>query len=168
MSVRTVMTKSLQISDSLFQDLRSLIIEARQDVARQVNSALVMLYWRVGQRLRKDILKEKRADYGEQIVATLSQQLTEEFGIGFAEKNLRRMVQFAEAFPEEQIVVTLSRQLGWSHFVAVIPLDDDLKRDFYAEMCRIERWSVRTLRQKISGMLFELGYAMRFALCSMR
>jgi len=65
------------------------------------------------------------------------------------------MVQFGEAFPDEQIVVTLSRQLGWSHFVTIIPLDDDLKRDFYAEMCRIERWSVRTLRQKISGMLFE-------------
>jgi len=81
--------------------------------------------------------------------------LTEEFGEGFAEKNLRRMVQFGEAFPDEQIVVTLSRQLGWSHFVTIIPLDDDLKRDFYAEMCRIERWSVRTLRQKISGMLFE-------------
>jgi len=122
------MTKSLQISDNLFQDLRSLIIEARQDVARQVNSGLVLLYWRMGKRIRKDILKEKRADYGEQIVATLSHQLTEEFGIGFAEKNLRRMVQFAEAFPEEQIVVTLSRQLGWSHFVAIIPLDDDLKR----------------------------------------
>ena len=81
--------------------------------------------------------------------------MTEEFGEGFAEKNLRRMVQFGEAFPDEQIVVTLSRQLGWSHFVTIIPLDDDLKRDFYAEMCRIERWSVRTLRQKISGMLFE-------------
>jgi len=109
----------------------------------------------VGQRIRKDILKEKRAEYGEQIVATLSQQLTEEFGEGFAEKNLRRMVQFAETFPDEPIVVTLSRQLGWSHFVAIIALRDDLKRDFYAEMCRIERWSVRTLRQKISGMLFE-------------
>jgi hypothetical protein len=145
------MTKPIQISDSLFQDLRFLIIEARHDVARSVNSALVMLYWRVGQRIRKDILREERADYGEKIVSTLSTQLVNEFGTGFAEKNLRRMVQFAEAFPEEQIVVTLSRQLGWSHFVAVIPLDDDLKRDFYAEMCRIERWSVRTLRQKISG-----------------
>ncbi len=71
------MTKLLQISDTLFQDLRSLIIEARQDVARRVNSALVLLYWRVGQRIRQDILKEKRADYGEQIVATLSQNWPE-------------------------------------------------------------------------------------------
>ena len=138
------MTKSVQISDSLFQDLKSIIIEARQDVARQVNSAPVLLYWHVGQRIRQDILKEKMAEYGEEIVPTLSAQLVKEFGVGFNEKNLRRMVQFAETFPDEQIVVTLSRQLGWSHFVAIIPLDDDLKRDFYAEMCRIERWSVRT------------------------
>jgi len=150
-----MMKPSLQISDNLFQDLRSLIIETRRGVAQQVNFALVLLYWQVGKRIRQDILKEKRAEYGEEIVSTLSTQLVSEFGTGFAEKNLRRMVQFAEAFPEEQIVVTLSRQLGWSHFVAIIPLDDDLKRDFYAEMCRVERWSVRTLRQKISGMLFE-------------
>jgi len=134
-------TKSLKPSDALFQDLRELIIEARQDVARSVNSALVMLYWRVGQRIRQDILNEKRAEYGQEIVYAVGAQLIKEFGTGFSEKNLHRMVQFAEAFPDEQIVVTLSRQLGWSHFVAIIPLHDDLKRDFYAEMCRIERWS---------------------------
>ena len=139
----------------LLKDLRELIATARQDVARQVNSALVLLYWRIGKRIREDVLKEKRAEYGEQIVYAVSTQLVKEFGTGFSEKNLRRMVQFAETFPNEQIVVTLSRQFGWSHFIAIIPLDDDLKRDFYAEMCRIERWSVRTLRQKISGMLFE-------------
>jgi hypothetical protein len=149
------MTRSLQISNSLFQDLRSLIIEARQDVARQVNSALVLPYWRVGQRIRQDILKEKRAEYGEEIVPTLSSQLVPEFGEGFPKRNLFRMIRFAEVFPIEQIVATLSAQLGWSHFVEIVPLKDDLQRDFYAEMCRIERWSVRTLRQKISGMLFE-------------
>ena len=65
------------------------------------------------------------------------------------------MIRFAEAFPTPEIVSTLSRQLSWSHFVEIIPLDDPLKRDFYAEMCRVERWSVRTLRDKIGGMLFE-------------
>jgi predicted nuclease of restriction endonuclease-like (RecB) superfamily len=149
------MTKSIQISDSLFQDLRSLIIEARQDVSRQVNSALVMLYWRVGQRIRKDILKERRAEYGEEIVPTVSAQLVPEFGEGFSKRNLFRMIRFAEVFPAEQSVSTLSSQLGWSHFVEIVPLKDELQRDFYAEMCRIERWSVRTLHQKISGMLFE-------------
>jgi predicted nuclease of restriction endonuclease-like (RecB) superfamily len=153
--MRLLPTNSHKPSDSLFKDLRSLIIEARQDVARQVNSALVLLYWRVGKRIRQDILKEKRAEYGEEILSTLSRKLVAEFGNGFSLPNLFRMVRFAEVFPEEKIVVTVSRELGWSHFVEIIPLDDDLKRDFYAEMCRIERWSVRTLRQKISGMLFE-------------
>ena len=145
----------LRADEKLLGDLRNLIQEARQDVARTVNSALVMLYWRVGQRIRKDILKEKRADYGERILPTLSAKLEVEFGQGFNEKSLRRMVQFAEIFRDEQIVATLSRQLGWSHFVEIIPLKDQLQREFYAEMCRVERWSVRILRQKIAGMLFE-------------
>src|SRR4030043_248713 len=97
----------------LLKDLRELITTARQDVARQVNSALVLLYWRMGKRIRQDILKEKRAEYGEQIVYAVSAQLIKEFGTGFSEKNLRRMVQFAEGFPDEGIVVTLSRQLRW-------------------------------------------------------
>src|SRR4030043_770927 len=128
-SKNEVMTKSFRISDNLFQDLRSLIIEARQDVARQVNSALVLLYWRAGKRVHQDILKEKRADYGEHIVATLSQQLTEEFGEGWSRYNISRMIRFAECFPEEQVVATLSQQLGWSHFKEIIPLDDDLRSE---------------------------------------
>ena len=139
----------------ILRDLRELIAEARQDVARQVNSTLVLLYWRIGKRILRDILLEKRAGYGEKIVSTLGRQLEKEFGRGFTEKSLRRMIQFAELFPEEQIVATLSRQLGWSHFKEIIPLTDDLKRDFYVEMCRIEQWSVRVLRKKISGLLFE-------------
>ena len=124
------MTKFPKPSDTLFQDLRTLIIEGRQDVARQVNSVLVLLCWRVGKRIRQDILKEKRAGYGEEIVATLSTQLVKEFGISFNEKNLRRMIQFAEAFPEEPIVVTLSRQLGWSHFVAITSYSGTKKWSF--------------------------------------
>ena len=140
---------------SLLADVRSLIEQARDVTARAVNSALVLLYWRIGDRIRRDTLGEKRAEYGKEILATLSKELVEQYGRGYAEKNLRRMIQLAEVFPAREIVVTLSRQLGWSHFIALIPLEDALKRDFYAEMCRVERWSVRTLRQKINGMLFE-------------
>ena len=147
--------KPVKSSAQLLNDLRTLIEETRLDVARSVNSALVMLYWNVGQRIRQDILKERRAEYGREIVVTLSRQLVEEFGNGFSRPNLFRMVRFAEVFPEQEIVSTVSRQLSWSHFVEIIPLEDDLQRDFYAEMCRIERWSVRTLRQKIAGMLYE-------------
>jgi predicted nuclease of restriction endonuclease-like (RecB) superfamily len=140
---------------SLLNDLRDLILQARRDVARSVNSSLVLLYWKVGERIRKEILQEKRAAYGKEIVSTLSTQLVPEFGEGFGVRNLFRMIRFAEVFRDEQIVSTLSSQLGWSHFVQIIPLKDDLQREFYAAMSRIEGWSVRQLRKKISGMLFE-------------
>jgi len=154
---RVVAKKSERMSPegALLADLREMIIGARAQVARAADSTLVMLYWHMGRRIRVDILKRKRAAYGEEIVATLSQQLTAEFGRGYSRYNLSRMVQFAEAFPERRIVVTLSQQLGWSHFVQILPTEDPLKQKFYAEMCRVERWSVRTLRQKLDSMLFE-------------
>ena len=141
--------------DVLLQDLRSMVDDARRHVAREVGSTLAMLYWQIGHRIQKDILENKRADYGKEIVVTVSRQLIAEFGSGFSEKNLWRMIQFSEVFPEKQIVVTLSRELSWSHFLALIPIKDELQRNFYAEMSRVERWSVRTLRKKINGMLFE-------------
>lgn len=142
-------------ADTLLADLRSLIEQARHAAAVAVNMTLTMLYWRVGQRIRADVLRDGRADYGEQIVATLSRQLAAEYGRGFEEKNLRRMVQFAEAFPDEAIVATLWRQLSWSHFRELLPLKRPLQREFYAEMCRIEGWSVRTLASRIDSMLYE-------------
>src|SRR3954463_14463944 len=139
----------------LLADLRSLIQATRSGVAQAVNSAQVLLYWHVGQRIQSEILRHDRAAYGEEIVATVSRQLTADYGRGFAEKSLRRMIQFAGAFPDREIVAALARELSWGHFVELVPLDDELKRQFYGEMCRIERWSVRTLRAKIDGMLFE-------------
>jgi predicted nuclease of restriction endonuclease-like (RecB) superfamily len=139
----------------LLTELRELILSARQAVAQTVNATLTMLYWEIGRRIRQDVLKSKRAGYGEQIVAALGRQLERDFGRGFGEKNLHRMIQFATVFPDEKIVAALRRQLGWTHFKAIIALNDPLKRDFYAEMCRIEQWSTRTLEKKIGGMLFE-------------
>jgi predicted nuclease of restriction endonuclease-like (RecB) superfamily len=141
--------------ERLLGDVRGLIEEARQHVARAVNAGLVTLYWQVGRRIRQDILQEERAGYGERIVQTLSAQLTVEYGPGFDRTNLSRMVKFAELFADERIVATLSQQLSWSHFVEILPIGDPLKREFYAELCRAERWSVRTLRQKIDRLLFE-------------
>ena len=113
---------------TLFKDLRDLIQSTRAGVAQAVNSALIVLYWQVGHRIRSEILKSRRAEYGEHVVRTLATQLTLEFGQGFAEKNLRRMIQLVEVFPDREIVVTLSRQLGWSHFLAILPLKDPLQR----------------------------------------
>ena len=154
-SRRAVVAKPKAPAGILGNDVRELILAARESVAQTVNAGLTMLYWQIGARIRLDILKEKRAEYGAEIVSALGRQLEAEFGRGFSEKNLRRMIQFAEVFPEKQIVVSLLRQLGWTHFLRIIPIDDPLKRDFYAEMCRAERWSTRTLAKKIQSMLFE-------------
>jgi len=140
---------------ALLADVRELILSARQTVARGVNAALVVLYWNIGQRIRRDILREKRAEYGERIVAALGRQLEREFGRGFTRRNMFNMVRFAEVFPNAKIVDALSAQLGWTHLRRIIYLDDPLRRDFYAEMCRIERWNTRTLNQKVQSMLFE-------------
>jgi len=136
------------VPTKLLTELRDLIDSTRAGVAQAVNSALVLLYWRVGHRIRTEILESRRAEYGEQVVPTLANQLALEFGQGFAEKNLRRMIQLAEVFPDTEIVVTLSRQLAWSHFLAILPLKDPLQRNFYAEMCRIERWSFTSVGWK--------------------
>ena len=139
----------------LIVDVRKMIDAARQRVAVTVNAELTLLYWQIGHRIQIEILHGERAGYGGEIIATLAQQLTLEYGRSFEEKNLRRMIQFAETFPDESIVAALRRQLGWSHFKSLIPLKDPLKRDFYAEMCRIERWSTRTLDKQIKSMLYE-------------
>ncbi|HGM8288368.1 TPA: YhcG family protein, partial [Pseudomonas aeruginosa] len=120
-----------------------------------VNSELSMLYWRIGQRIHTQVLEGRRADYGEEVVSTLAAQLVKEYGGSFSVKNLRRMVQFAAAYPDERIVVSLIRQLSWTHFIALIPLKDPLQRDYYAQMASAERWSVRTLRERIDSMLYE-------------
>ncbi len=143
------------MAGAVLEEVRGLILEGRQQTARMVNAGLTLLYWQIGDRIRREFLYEKRAGYGNQIVSALGRQLEAEFGRGFAEKNLRRMVQFAEVFPDREIVVSLIRQLTWTHFIALIPLKDPLQREFYAEMCRIERWSVRTLRSRIGSMLYE-------------
>lgn len=141
---------------TLLADLRALIDEGRQQVAVTVNVGLTLVYWRVGQRIRTDLLQDKdRAAYGGKVLVTVAQALTERYGKGFTRPALSRMTSFAEAFPDPQIVATLSQQLSWSHFVLLLPLTKPLQRDFYAEMCRIERWSVRTLGARIDSMLYE-------------
>ena len=141
--------------DTLLGDLRQLIAATREQVIRQVNAGMVLLYWNIGTRIRNEILQNERAEYGERIVESLAAQLSLEYGRGFSRRNLFMMLRFAEIMPDHPIVQTLSAQLSWSHFIEIIKLDADLKRAFYAEMCRLEHWSVRTLREKVRGMLYE-------------
>ena len=148
-------TGLVKASRALVSDLGAMIELAQRRVAGAANAALTTLYWQLGHRVRTEVLGAQRADYGERLIVAVGRRLERAYGRGFGEKNLRRMVQFAGAFPEPEIVATLSRQLGWSHFVELLPLKEPLKREFYAEMCRVERWSVRQLREKLQGMLYE-------------
>jgi predicted nuclease of restriction endonuclease-like (RecB) superfamily len=143
------------IAQGLQQDLRDLIVSSRQQVASSINTALTLLYWSIGQRLQQDVLQGERASYGAQVLDVLGAQLAGEFGRGFEAKNLRRMIQFYVAFPDHSIVATLSRQLNWSHVVTLLPLKQELQRQFYARQVVDEQLSVRELRQKISAKAFE-------------
>lgn len=140
---------------TLLSDLRTLIQSARQRIAVAASSTTTLLYWHLGRRLLTENLQDERAQYGKRVLATVSRELTDEFGQAFTLRSLYRAIQFCQCFTDQEIVSTLSTQLRWSHFIELLPIKDPLARDFYAEMCRIERWDVRTLRQKIGGMLFE-------------
>jgi predicted nuclease of restriction endonuclease-like (RecB) superfamily len=143
-------------TNSLFGEIQELIEQSRQQVAVAVNSAMTVLYWQIGKRINEAIEGKNRSElYGKEVVATLWRQLSEEYGAAFSEKNLRRMMQFAKIFPSQEIVVSVIRQLSWTHILAIIPIEDPLKREFYIEMCKLEKWSVRTFRERINSMLYE-------------
>lgn len=141
--------------NKVLADIRSLIEQTRQQVATTVNTGMTLMYWHIGERINREVLGGERAAYGQQIVDTLAAELTREYGKGFESKGLRKMMKFAAVFPNLQIVAPLARQLSWSHFLLIIPIEDDLKRQFYLTMATDQRWSKRTLKAKIDGMLYE-------------
>ena len=141
--------------DSLYADIRQLVERARAQVLTQVNQALVLTYWQIGKTIKEKVVTEQRADYGDATMQKLADRLVMDYGTGFSRRNLFRMVKLYQQFGERQIVTTLSAQLSWSHFVEIVRIEDDLKRAFYTDMCAQSRWSVRTLRERMDGMLFE-------------
>ena len=128
------MEKNIEPLDrnDLLQDITQLIEQTQTKVAIQSNHLLIILFWQVGKRINEEILHNKRADYGAQIVSTLSTQLKNRFGRNFELRNLRRMMQFAEQFEDFEIVVTLSRQLSWSHILILLPLKNRKAQLYYA------------------------------------
>lgn len=140
---------------NLIQNVIDLIESAKTHVANYTNSTLVMLYWHIGSLINKDMLENKRADYGEQTLLHVSKELTTLYGSGFDRANISRMIKFSKLYPEQKICVTLSQQLSWSHIIRIMAIEETLKREFYIEMCRLEHWSVRTLKSKIDSMLYE-------------
>lgn len=139
----------------LLADVRHLIDAARQRVAGAVNAELTKLYWQIGRRINSELLQGQRAEYGKQVIAELARQLIADFGKGWSERQLRYCLRIAEIFPEAEILHTVCSQLSWSHLRLIIQIDDSLKRDFYLEICRLERWSVRQLQERINSLLYE-------------
>ncbi|MFY1046003.1 PDDEXK nuclease domain-containing protein [Chryseobacterium sp. GP-SGM7] len=142
-------------NEKLFVDLSQLIEQSRQQVAMQANSTLTILFWQVGKRINDDVLQNQRAEYGKQILPTLSAKLENLYGRNFTEKNIRRMVRFSEQFPDIEIVVPLSRQLSWSHFIELFSLKSNNAKQFYAELAIKETLGVRELRKQITNKAFE-------------
>ncbi len=145
----------LNQNQALFSDLCSIIDKTRHRVATTVNSGMTLMYWGIGNRINTEVLGNERAEYGKKIVVTVSQQLQERYGKGYEPRTIRRMMNFAAKFPDIQIVSTLLSQLQWSHFLQVLPIKDNLHCEFYLTMAASERWSVRTLRDRIDSMLYE-------------
>lgn len=141
--------------DKLFHDVKTLVLTARQKAYRAVDSERVLLNWQVGQRIRTDILQNQRAEFGKQVIKNLSTKLTIEFGSGYNQINLWLYVRFATIFPDFEIVYALRKLFSWTHFRIFIRLEDDLKRRFYMQMCRIEGWGTRQLEERIDSMLYE-------------
>jgi predicted nuclease of restriction endonuclease-like (RecB) superfamily len=139
----------------LFSEISRLIELSRQHVAVTVNAEITMLYWNIGKRINDDILKNRRAEYGKQIIHALSGKLTAAFGSGWSEKHLWHCLRFAERIPERKIVSAMRREFTWTHIKSLIYIEDPLKRDFYIEICRLENWSSRQLQERINSMLFE-------------
>ena len=141
--------------DTLYQDIRQLIETAKAQVVTQVNQTLVFTYWQIGKTIKEQVITEQRAEYGDATMQKLADRLVLDYGSGFSRRNLFRMVKLYQYFSDLPIVTTLSAQLSWSHFVEIIKIEDELKREFYIRMCADARWSVRALRERIDNMLFE-------------
>ena len=139
----------------LLNSIIGLIDTTRQNVARTVNQELTLLYWNIGKSINDDVLKNDRANYGKKLILGLSQELSKRYGTGFNKRNLHSFIKLNTVFQDITIVHTVCAQLSWSHIRTLIYIEDHIKREFYLQMCKHERWSVRTLQERIDSMLFE-------------
>ncbi len=146
---------TIPLEESLLKELSQLIEQSQQQVVSQANSTLTILFWHIGNRINREILKNKRAEYAKQIVSTLSTQLKDRYGKNFELRNLRRMMQFAEQFTDINEIMPLSARLSWSHFVELLPLKNPEAKLFYAQMAASQTLGIRDLRRQISTKTFE-------------
>lgn len=144
-----------QISNRIIDGVGNIIEQSKRTIAVYLNSEVSMTYWRIGKYIAKELDSIGEEKYGSKIVATVSRLLTEKFGKGYTRAGIFRMVKVARAFPEAEIVATLSRQLTWSHFIELAEISDTTRRLFYQQMSVLYRWSVRQLREQKDKMVYE-------------
>ena len=140
---------------SLYNNIKTIIDTSKQQIVKEVNKTMTTSYWEIGERLKTETLKDERAVYGQEVIKNISDKLTLEYGRGYSRSNLERMMRFYTIFNDKAICATVSHKLSWSHFIELIKIKNELKREFYIAMCSTERWNVRTLRERVNSMLYE-------------
>ncbi len=139
----------------LYSDVCQIIDNSRQRLAITINAEICMMHWQIGKRIKEDVLYNQRAEYGKQVVKNLAEQLTLRFGKGWSDRKLLHCIRAAYTFTEDEILYAVRTQLSWTHLRSLMYIDDKLKRQFYMEMSKIERWDTRLLDTKIDSMLYE-------------
>ena len=143
-----------QQESQLYSDVCQIIDGARSRIATFVNTEACLTNWYVGKRIKEDVLYNKRAEYGKQVIKNLSVKLTERYGTGWSFYKLQHCVRAAYTFSEDDIVYATRTQLNWTHLRSLMGIKDPLERQFYAQMCSIEHWDTRTLDEKIDKQLY--------------
>ena len=142
-------------NEVLFSDVCQIIDGARERIATYLNTEICLTNWYVGKRIKEDVLYNQRAEYGKQVLKTLSARLTEKYGSGWSVYKLQHCVRAAYTFTEEEIMYATRTQLNWTHLRSLMGIKDPLERQFYAHLCGVEHWDTRTLDEKIDGQLYQ-------------
>ena len=132
-------------SQQLYADVCHIIDETRNRVAVYVNAEVCMTNWRIGTRIKDDVLYNKRAEYGKQILQNLAILLIEKYGKGWGYSTLQHCVRAAYTFTEDEILYAVRTQFSWTHLRSIMSITDPLARKFYMQMCCYEHWDTRTL-----------------------
>ena len=150
------MIKELSLNEKevedLFNNIKDLVVYSRNKVYQTVNTEMLNLYWNIGKLIMKIQNGDERANYGDAVIDKISNKLTSEFGKGFSKRNLERMRRFYVCFP---IATTVSSQLSWSHYLELIKIEEEPKRNFYMNECINSKWSVRELQRQKNSLLYE-------------
>lgn len=150
------MNNLLPENQSYIFEIKTILHQARQKVYATIHSEMVWAYWQIGKRIVDEEQQgAERAQYGQQIIQTLSDELTREFGRGFSKRTLWEIRQFYQQFPDFPNMRTVFAQLSWSHFQRVLKVQNEQAWTYYLREAEQNGWSVRTLDRNISTLYYD-------------